>query len=109
MQNFRNSFIYVFLFFILVTTTACSQEHSMAGKYLETEITIPGAYSTIELNSNGTGIWQTDIDGVHIRWKTRGEQIWIYLEAGATISGRITDKGFDLNLAGLDKLEFKKQ
>ncbi len=109
MQYFRPGSLYVLLLFVLVAGPGCNEKHPMAGRYLETELTIPGAYSAIELNSNGTGIWETDLDAVHIKWKIRGEHLWLYIESGASIAGKITDSGFDIFLPGLDTLVFIKQ
>ncbi|MFP4129007.1 MAG: hypothetical protein ACLFRQ_02765 [Desulfonatronovibrio sp.] len=104
-----NKILLIFLSCLLFMTWGCIQDKTTTEVYRETGENIPGALSFIELRSDGVGTWETDIDLVHFRWKTRGDQIWLHTQEGRSIPGMLTEEGFNIYLQNLETLIFVRQ
>ncbi|MFO7727149.1 MAG: hypothetical protein R6X11_02365 [Desulfonatronovibrio sp.] len=99
----------IFLTCLLLMIPGCIQDKTSTEIYRETGENIPGAFSFIKLQSDGVGTWETDLDVVHFRWKTRGDRIWLHTREGRSIPGTITEEGFNINLQNLETLVFVRQ
>ncbi len=93
----------------LLGTAACSREPEMAGTYQDVSETTPGKASTIELQDNQEGTWETEVDAVDFRWSIRNGEIWLHTDTSGVIVGKLTDKGFIIELPDVGTYVFEKK
>ena len=93
----------------LPSLLACAPKASYEGKYAAVD---PGAANppeiSIELKSNGQGIWQVQNDQADFTWSVRGAEIRLHLKSGGVISGRIVNSTIVMKLPEPGVITFHK-
>lgn len=103
---------YIFVLAVVLMSGAllmgCSDDPKVPGVYQEVSESGPGADSTIELQEDSKGTWETPGDSVSFRWSVREGEIWLHTETGGVIIGELTDRGFVIELPEAGTFVFEK-
>ncbi|EFI33714.1 conserved hypothetical protein [Desulfonatronospira thiodismutans ASO3-1] len=91
-----------------VLIMGCSEAPEVPGVYQEVSENGPDAGSTIELQEDRKGTWETPRDSVSFRWSVREGEIWLHTETGGVIIGELSDSGFVIELPEAGTYVFEK-
>ena len=94
---------------LLIVAVSCGPRENLTGTYkAETADSPRQAETTLELKSNGDGLWKVGDDEVPFAWYVKSGELRVNTKGGGVIVGTIANDTIQITLPGTKMMSFKK-